>query len=133
MKTDREPRILIVDDEPIVRAVLSRRLNREGSRCLEAFDVPSALALLKSMQFELVLTDIRMPGKSGVELLTDIKQKWPKTWVIMETGTFDLDTAINCMKIGAADYITKPFELNSFVQSVRRTLQKRAEQVEKIL
>jgi putative two-component system response regulator len=117
--------ILLVDDEEVIRRLLEQRLSSEGYRCEQAADAEEALEKLKAGSIELVILDIRMPGKSGVELLPEIKAKYPDTAVIMATAVDDANTAINCMKAGAYDYLTKPFNLEEVGFSVRRALERR--------
>lgn len=117
--------ILIVDDERSVRQLLRKKLGSEGYRCYEAVDAGQALQKLRNDTIGLVLLDIRMPGKSGVELLPEVKASYPHVSVIMITATVDTQVAVQCMKQGAYDYITKPFELEDVTISVARALEKR--------
>jgi len=117
--------ILLVDDEEMIRRLLSQKLSAEGYRCQQAANVEQALEKLKDDSIELVILDIRMPGKSGVELLPEIKAKYSDTAVVMATAVDDANTAINCMKAGAYDYVTKPFNLEEVSFSVRRALEGR--------
>jgi len=122
--------ILLVDDEAMIRRLLSQKLSAEGYRCEQAANAEQALEKLKEDSIELVILDIRMPGKSGVELLSEIKAKYPDMAVIMATAIDDANTAINCMKAGAYDYVTKPFNLDEVSFSVRRALEKRRLELE---
>jgi DNA-binding NtrC family response regulator len=117
--------ILLVDDEAMIRRLLHQKLSAEGYRCEQAANAEQALEKLEEDSIELVILDIRMPGKSGVELLSEIKAKYPDTAVVMATAIDDASTAINCMKAGAYDYVTKPFNLDEVSFSVRRALEKR--------
>jgi len=125
MSTKNKAKILIVDDELRVREILSRKLTDDGYHCLTAPDGNNALKLLKNDQVDLVLLDIMMPGKSGPEVLQEIKTKHPDTAVIMITAIADVQTAINLMRLGAYDYIIKPVELNVLSVSMDRALEKR--------
>src|SRR4030043_1185517 len=118
-------KVLIVDDEIRVREILTRKLSDNGYQCLTAPDGNSALKLLKAEPFELVLLDIMMPGKSGSEVLHEIKLTYPDTAVIMITAVADVQTAISLMRMGAHDYIIKPIELNVLSLSLDRALEKR--------
>ncbi|MGB2877528.1 MAG: response regulator, partial [Dehalococcoidales bacterium] len=89
--------ILIVDDEESVRRLLNKRLTNEGYQCLEAANASQALDELRRKKISLVLLDIKMPGKSGVELLPEIKADYPDTSAIMITATADMQTAVQCM------------------------------------
>ena len=128
--TDKRGDILIVDDEDAIRSLLHKKLASEGYRCREAANAEQALDKLKNSIVELALLDIRMPGKSGLELLPEIKASNPDTAVIMATAITDTKIAIQCMKQGAYDYITKPFELDEVIISVGRALEKRRLELE---
>jgi putative two-component system response regulator len=122
--------ILLVDDEEVIRRLLYQKLTREGYRCEQAANAEQALEKLKKDSIELVILDIKMPGKSGLQLLPEIKAKYPDTAVIMATAVDDANTAINCMKAGAYDYVTKPFNLGEVSFSVKRALEKRRLELE---
>lgn len=124
MKTEKA-RVLIVDDEETVREILRRTLQQEGYSCVTASNTDSALDLIDGDSIDLVLSDIMMPGKSGVELLGEVREKSPDTAMIMVTAVADTQTAINAMKLGAYDYVTKPFNLVEVLISVDRALEKR--------
>lgn len=123
--TAKQERILVVDDEAVVRKLLCRRLSMEGYLCREACNADDALVKLKNGPVELALLDVRMPGKSGTELLAELRASYPDTAVIMATAVADTDIAIQCMKNGAYDYLTKPFNLEGVALSVGRALEKR--------
>jgi putative two-component system response regulator len=117
--------ILLVDDEEMIRQLLTHKLAPEGYRCEPAANAEQALKKLAKDAIELVVLDIRMPGKSGVQLLPEIKAKYPDTAVIMATAVDDTNTAIDCMRKGAYDYITKPFNLEEVSFAVARALERR--------
>jgi putative two-component system response regulator len=117
--------ILIVDDEPIVRRVLSEKVEVAGYRWEQASTAEAALELIKSTPVQLAILDIKMPGKSGLELLSEIKAAYPDIAVIMATAVIDINTAVECLKQGAYDYITKPFNLDEVVLSIERALERR--------
>lgn len=125
MNKAKSSRILIVDDESSIREVLRRTLTDEGYECEVSICVDEALEKLDDNPADLVLSDIMMPGRTGVELLEEIMKKIPDTAVIMVTAVSDTQTAINAMKMGAYDYVTKPFNLVEVVMSVERALEKR--------
>jgi putative two-component system response regulator len=125
MSSQNKARILIVDDELRVREILSRKLTDEGYQCSTASDGNSALKALKTKQAELVLLDMSMPGKSGIEVLKEINAKYPNIAVIMVTAVADVQTAINVMRSGAYDYIIKPVDLNILLLSTDRALERR--------
>ncbi|HBP21300.1 MAG TPA: sigma-54-dependent Fis family transcriptional regulator, partial [Planctomycetes bacterium] len=87
-------RLLIVDDEAPLRRALARSLRREGYEVNEAEDGERALLLLEQGEYEVVLLDLRMPGRPGLEVLREIKQRWPLTEVIVLTGHGSIDAAI---------------------------------------
>jgi putative two-component system response regulator len=118
-------KILIVDDEKIVRRSLNKCLTRNGFSCGEASDAREALENLKKEPADLVILDIMMPGTSGSELLPQIKSSYPDTAVVMATAVVEPDTIIKCMKNGAQDYITKPFDINELVANIQMVLKKR--------
>ena len=128
--TEKQKTILIVDDEEVIRRLLHQKLSGEGYRCEEAGSAKQALDRLRSNTIELVILDIKMPGKSGIELLPEIEAGYPDTAVIMATAITDTSTAIQCMKQGAYDYLTKPFDLDEVILSVVRALEKRRLELE---
>jgi DNA-binding NtrC family response regulator len=122
---NQQERILIVDDEPAVRKLITRILSKEGYQCEEADSATQVLDRLKSSRTELVILDIRMPDKSGIELLPEIKASHPNTAVIMVSAIVEVPSAVQCMKLGAEDYICKPFKADELALTVERTLHKR--------
>lgn len=122
--------LLIVDDETSIRKLVMAKLSADGYRCVEASNAQQALEILGKEVVCLVLLDVKMPGKSGLEFLPEIKAKFPDTAVVMATAVADVTTAIECMQHGAYDYITKPFDLNDILHSVRRALEKRRLEIE---
>jgi putative nucleotidyltransferase with HDIG domain len=118
-------KILIVDDEKTVRRSLNKCLTRSGFNCMEAGDAAEALDNLSRNPADLVILDIMMPGTSGSDLLPQIKKAFPDTAVVMATAVVEPDTIINCMKNGAEDYITKPFDVNQLVSNIQMVLKKR--------
>ena len=127
---EQQKTILIVDDEEVVRRILRQKLSGEGYYCEEAGSADQAVDKLLNNSFELLILDVKMPGKSGVELLPEIKLRYPDIAVIMATAVTDTSTAIQCMKQGAYDYFTKPFNLDEVVLSVSRALEKRRLELE---
>ncbi len=117
--------ILIVDDEMGIRRALLRKFTSEGYLCDESGNASEAWEKLRTRPVDLVILDIRMPGRSGNELLVDIKQDYPDTAVIMSTAIADADIIIECMREGANDYIVKPFDLNEIMLSVKKALRTR--------
>jgi len=127
---DKQEKILVVDDEMMIRKLLSQKLSREGYTCEEADSAEQAVEKMKANPAELMILDIKMPGKSGIELLPEIKAKYAYTAVIMATAVNEASNAIQCMKQGADDYICKPFNLEEVSLSVDRTLEKRRLELE---
>ena len=123
--TKKQGRILIVDDEEVIRRLLRQKLSSEGYQCQEAGNAAQALDELRSKPVALVILDIKMPGKLGIELLPELRASYPDTAVIMATAITNTSTAIQCMKQGAYDYLTKPFNLDEVVLNVNRALEKR--------
>lgn len=114
--------ILIVDDEAGIRKSLEGVLSDEGYACALASDGADALAQLESLHPSLVLLDIWMPGMDGIETLRRIKKLQPGTPVIMMSGHTTIATAIKATKVGAADFIEKPLELDLVINAIRRAL-----------
>src|SRR5262245_50245424 len=116
--------ILIVDDDPAIREVLQESLQESGYRCTTAGDGIDALERFRSGAFQLLVSDIDMPQMDGVRLLREVKTLRPDTEVIMLTGMLDLDVAIRAIRMGASDYLTKPFNLEQVRITVDRALEK---------
>ncbi len=130
--------ILIVDDQANFRFSLSVTLKREGHRTSEAGDGRQAIRLLEQEPCDLVITDIKMPGLGGMELLKEVKRIDPKIEVIVMTAFGTVDSAVDAMRHGACDYITKPFQPEELVLVVERTLEhlglaKRVKDLESVL
>ncbi len=123
-------RILVVDDEVTIRDLLSQFLSAQGFECHTADSGQSALGEIQQSRFDLVISDIRMPAVTGLELLEHVHEHHPTLPVIMITAVADLETAVDAMKQGAADYITKPFDLKKVVGSVQNALQTRVRRLQ---
>lgn len=117
-------KILIVDDETSMREFLSILLSREGYAVETAADAKEALALLAERSYELIISDVRMPGLDGITLLKQVKQSWPNTAVLMVTAFSATEDAVEAMKLGAYDYLTKPFKVEELKVLVRNALEK---------
>jgi len=115
-------KILVVDDEEALRTVLSTELEGEGYQVSTAGDGEEAIKILGSQQFHLILLDIKMPNVDGFEVLKFVKQKQPSTKVIMLTGFADLKNAIESKKLGAEDFVSKPYDLVDLLTTVERVL-----------
>ncbi|MCK5082389.1 MAG: response regulator, partial [Candidatus Omnitrophica bacterium] len=105
-------RILVVDDEPLIRESLYEILRIEGYRVQMAQGGKEALQLMSKNEFDVVVTDFKLPKMSGMDLLEVVKKDFSKTEVIMITGYGSIETAVEAMKKGACDYITKPINDN---------------------
>ncbi|HEU4435564.1 MAG TPA: response regulator [Pyrinomonadaceae bacterium] len=116
--------ILVVDDDDIIRDTLCELLSQDHA-CQTAETAEEALTKLKSQLFDVVLTDISMPGLSGLELLNRVVQLYPGTPVIIVSGIADEEQAQNLMRQGAFDYLLKPFRLEVVEDSVRRAIEHR--------
>jgi len=121
---DGSPRILVVDDEEVIRDILADFLAMEGFEVRTACDGVEALALLAAEHFDLVLSDLKMPHMGGIELLDAISEHTPQVVTIIMTGFGTVETAIDAMKRGAYDYIMKPFKMEDVVHTVRRGLER---------
>ncbi|MBM2840270.1 MAG: putative Fis family transcriptional regulator [Bacteroidetes bacterium] len=116
-------KILLVDDDDDLRDIVRTEVMvSSGHRIVEAPDCDTAIRLLQGESFDLVLLDITLPDKSGLEVLKFIKEKRLSTKVIMVTGTAGLENAITSTTLGAQDYITKPFTINYLLRSIEHAL-----------
>ena len=118
-------RILVVDDEETVRSLFRRTLEEAGYEIATAANGEEALREVSEREPEVVLLDIKMPGLSGIEILGKLATDWPDICVIMVTAVVDTQTAVEAMKLGAYDYITKPFKPNDVVRKMQKALGKR--------
>ncbi len=119
-------KILVVDDEINMQMVLKAMLQKEGFEVLTASDGIEALIALKKRSFAAVVTDLKMPGLNGMGLLEKIMEDYPSVPVIMITAHGTISTAVEALKKGALDYITKPFEqdeLKNIIHKAVRTQQ----------
>jgi len=114
--------VCVVDDEPKIRAVLRKTLERAGLtvNCFEGAD--DCLARLNTTQWDLLITDVRMPEKDGIELLMAVRRLQPWLPVLVVTGYGDVTMAVKALKAGAADFLEKPLEKDSFLETVRTLL-----------
>ncbi len=118
------PRLLVVDDEPNMRTVLQGLLSREGYVVETAADGQAALAFLEKTggAVQAVLTDLRMPGMDGMQLLAEITKRFPGRPVVMLTAHGTVDTAVEAMKVGAFDFVTKPFNADELRAVMRKAV-----------
>lgn len=115
-------RILVVDDEDALRTVLTSELSGEGYDVETAADGDEAINIVQNEKFDLVLLDIKMPKVDGFEVLKFIKEKFPAVKVIMLTGFADLKNAIESKKLGAEDFVSKPYDLVDLLTTIERVL-----------
>ncbi len=123
--------ILVVDDEEMIRELLTSALQQENYICHLASNVDEAFEVLGRQRVDLVISDIMMPGRSGVDLLRDLKKIDPEIAVLMITGLSDMNTALECIHLGADDYLTKPFGISRVMLTVRNLIEKRCLAIEK--
>ncbi|MDI7269980.1 MAG: response regulator, partial [Myxococcota bacterium] len=116
------PQVLIVDDEPNMRRVLVALLEREPCEVLEAVDGIEALRIMDDNVVHMAIADLRMPRMDGMELLRRVVARDPDLPVIVLTAHGTVDTAVEAMKLGAFDFITKPFERSEMLAVVRKAL-----------
>jgi putative nucleotidyltransferase with HDIG domain len=126
-------KILIADDEPSICDILEKFLKKKGYEVVRSSEGRAALAVVKNNSIDLVVSDIKMPGMSGVELLQKIREHDRNLPVLITTGFPTLDTAIEALKLGAYDYLTKPFHLEEIGEKIRRALEQRRLEEENIL
>lgn len=117
------PRILIVDDEPVIREILTDFLVMEGYQVATAGDGKKALQLLAEQPVQMVITDLQMPKMGGLSLLEAIREAHPEVVTLLMTGYGTVETAISAMKLGAFDYVLKPFKVEEVMHTVRRALE----------
>ncbi|MDH3687053.1 MAG: sigma-54 dependent transcriptional regulator [Myxococcales bacterium] len=119
-------RLLLVDDDRAMRELLASLFTEEGHVVTEATSAEEAIASLEDDEFDVVLSDIRMPGRSGIEMVADVKRLRPGTPVVLMTAFGSVDSAVEAIRAGAYDYITKPFEPDAVQFAVERALEHRA-------
>ena len=118
-------RILVVDDEESMRQLLEIALGKDGHRITLADSGKAATKLIDENSFDLVISDIKMPDMSGVEVLRHVKETEPGTPVIMVTAYASAETAVEALRLGAYDYLTKPFKVDELKANIRNALEKK--------
>lgn len=122
----KPPKILIIDDDPSLRRIFKRFLTTNGCEVSTSGDSEEGLFLSRSEFFNVIILDIALPGIDGLALLSKIKSFSPDTEVIMITGYWNIEAAVQSFKFGAHDYLTKPIEIDLLFQVVKKALEKQA-------
>lgn len=122
--------ILLVDDDADIRETLGQNLSGQGHQVVLAENGAEALQRLESLRVDIVITDVRMPGMDGFELLATVRERWPDIEVIVGTAYGDVDNAVRALREGAFDFFTKPFNVHDIAASLQRTARYRALQQE---
>ena len=117
-------RLLYVDDEDSLRMLVKSQLEDEGMVVDTADDGDTGIEALQKYTYDIILVDMRMPRVSGIDVLKHIREKKIKSRVIVLTAVDDLSVAIEAVKNGANDYITKPYDLNNLLSSIKRVMAK---------
>ena len=120
------PIFLIVDDEEMVRTALEQWLRLSGFTTHVANDAAQALAMLDDAHPHVILTDVRMPGLSGLDLLRDVRERTVASEVILITGHGDVPMAVDAMRAGAFDFLQKPYVPDQLVKTLRRAAEQAA-------
>jgi len=115
---------LVVDDDVSILRILKQLLQEKGYQVFTAGDGGKALNVIDDNEFDLIITDLMMPGVDGLEVLRKAKERSTRTQVIMITGFATLDSAIDALKFGAFDYIRKPFKLAELDVTIRNAIDK---------
>jgi putative two-component system response regulator len=131
MTEQTKTNILVVDDEPSICHLVSRLLEKQGYGCATCESAMEAVKKIESGPYELVISDIMMPGMTGIDLLARIKKSHPDIAFIMLTAIDDHDTAVRALDLGAFGYVIKPFEANELIINVVNSLQRRELEMER--
>ena len=118
-------RVLIVDDDPALRTILSVMLTQSAFLCRTAASGEEALRLLEIQPADVVISDLRMPGISGMDLLIEVHERYPRLAFLMVTGEDETRVGVRAMQLGADDYLLKPFDADVVLGSLHRALQKK--------
>lgn len=117
-------KILVIDDEAIVRTSCERSLRPEGYEVRLASGGREGLEMMETDPCSLVLLDLKMPDIDGIEVLNRIRESWPQTRVVMITGYSTVDTAVQALRLGAFNFIEKPFTPDTLITAVREAFEK---------
>ena len=124
--------VLIVDDEEEFREMTVKRLSKRDLECESAPDGDTALEMIAKKNYDVVLLDVKMPGRDGIETLREIKRMTPMTEVVMLTGHASVESGINGIKYGAFDYLMKPMEFESLLEKLTEAYERKRIQQDKI-
>jgi FixJ family two-component response regulator len=124
METDTQEHVFFVDDESKVRRVVRRTLERAGLHVTCLSSVDECLSHLEDERCDLLITDVKMPGRDGIELLIAVKELQPWLPVVVVTGFGDVPMAVRALKAGAADFIEKPLDRDLLLKTIRATARK---------
>ncbi len=116
-------RILVVDDDAVFREELTELLREDEHTAWPASSVQKAIEYLEHEEVDVVLTDLKMPRQGGLDLLREIRERWPRTLVVVVTGYASVETALDAMKLGAFDYVRKPFRIDQVRETLRLAAQ----------
>jgi two-component system, response regulator RegA len=120
MSESARPTLLLVDDDEIFRSRLARALDRRGFEVSVAGNYEEAMALADELAFDRAVIDLRMPGRSGLELVRDLLAAAPATKVVVLTGYGSISTAVEAIRLGAANYLPKPADANDVLEAFAR-------------
>jgi two-component system OmpR family response regulator len=118
-------RILVVDDEEDFLETLVNRLNRRGMSAQGALSGREALKMMEEKEFDVVVLDVRMPGMDGLEVLREVKNRWPFVEVILLTGHGSVESGIEGMRLGAFDYVMKPADLEVLIEKIQQARERK--------
>lgn len=120
----KQPRILVVDDDPEMRALLLDVLRNEGYEVVEAKDGTEAVLALRAREFDVILMDKNMPGPSGLDLLPGFRRVCPRSQIIMMTAFGDVPSYMEAVEKGAVEYLFKPFRMEEMKAAITKALEK---------
>jgi DNA-binding NtrC family response regulator len=125
--------VLIVDDEEEFREMTVKRLNKRDLACESAANGDIALDMIAEKKYDVVLLDVKLPGRDGIEILREIKKMTPLTEVVILTGHATVESGINGIKYGAFDYLMKPMEFDPLFEKLNAAYERKRTQQEKIV
>ena len=124
MNDKKKDKILIVDDSADTRLIIQRNLSEQGYQVFTTADVINAIQILSSVHIDLIITDLKMPKVSGIDLIKHVRENCKDSEVIMITGYPSIESAVKAVKIGALDYLTKPFTDDELLNAVKKAFEK---------